>query len=584
GVGRDASNEIHLADLAVEPFHARLTLQPNGRVLAETVGGLGFGVDGRVTKKADIDATRGAELRFGGHLLKLARDDEAATVTVERTAALSDISDEKDESLLFSLKGLVPGKRIGAWGFALLVLAAFLAWPVWSYATWHEAKTRPQSFHADQMWTAGPLSQAHHGLEKDCQACHAKAFEAVTDAKCVVCHKDTHDHADLKRQVAAMAPPDLGGRVQNFFKASFGFPTGQRCANCHNEHQGAGPMPPTRQAFCTDCHATLKERLTDTRLADAGDFGTAHPNFTAISPVAFEGDRPLFRRLSLDGRPKEDDGLKFTHARHLSTTNGVARMAQTLRGQQGWGASLTCNDCHKATADGVRFLPVDMETNCQMCHSLTFDRVGGTYRTLRHGQPAQVVADLRAFYRSTAPDRPIALGGFARRVPGSYAAGQLREDYLRGASRYAGGADAAINALFTKGGACFDCHIVDRTGEAATMGWHVRKPVQPMRYMAQGWFDHAAHRTEKCETCHAAATTSNDARDLLLPTIGKLGDQGGKTCRSCHGGEASHAQVKSGCAMCHSYHIDAAAPWRSRIDPARAVRRATVAFNVSERR
>src|SRR3546814_14076898 len=36
-------------------------------------------------------------------------------------------------------------------------------------------------------------------------------------------------------------------------------------------------------------------------------------------------------------------------------------------------------------------------------HSLAFETIGGTVRTLRHGQPDQAIADLRAYFRSTSP-------------------------------------------------------------------------------------------------------------------------------------------------------------------------------------
>jgi len=559
GVGRDSSNDVHLPDLAVEPFHATLTVRGGGRVLAESVNGLGFAVDGKIVKRADIDAVRGAELRFGGHLLKLKMEEGIAAISVERTEAVSDATGEKDERTAFSLAGLVPGKRLGAWSFFTLILLACLAWPIYSFASWQTTKTRPEGFHADTMWSSGALSQAHKGLEGDCQACHDKAFVSVQDNKCVACHTDTHDHAKGDRQIAAMAAPDFGKRVGNVFKAAFGKPTGQRCVDCHSEHEGAGPMPATAQAFCTDCHATMKSRLPDTKLANAGDFGTAHPQFRAAVITDGSGPKPVIQRISLDARPVQDNGLKFPHNVHLSATNGVARMAQTMRAEQGWGAKLECKDCHRTTADGVRYQPVDMEGDCAMCHSLAFETIGGTVRTLRHGDPAQVVADLRAYYRSTGPTRPIAIGGFARRRPGDYAAAELRSDYGNGLRAYAGGGDAAINAVFSKGGACYDCHIVDRTGDARSNGWRIRKVVQPMRYMTKGWFDHNAHKTESCTSCHAAGT-SRSAGDLLLPVIGQLGDKGGKTCRSCHGGEASATKVPSGCAMCHSYHMDDLAP------------------------
>jgi hypothetical protein len=77
----------------------------------------------------------------------------------------------------------------------------------------------------------------------------------------------------------------------------------------------------------------------------------------------------------------------------------------------------------------------------------------------------------------------------------------------------------------------------------------------PDRYMSKGWFDHAAHDTEKCTRCHAAPT-SNKASDVLLPNIA--------SCRECHGGEAAHKEVPSSCAMCHDYHVTSGAPQMSR--------------------
>ena len=173
-----------------------------------------------------------------------------------------------------------------------------------------------------------------------------------------------------------------------------------------------------------------------------------------------------------------------------------------------------------------------------MCHSLSFETIGGTMRTLRHGQPDQVIADLRAYYRSTAPARPIELGGMARRRPGDYAEGRIYHAYFGAAATRPGNADAAIRAVFSKGGACYDCHVVTPPGSNGATTWRITPVNQPMRYMMNGWFDHAAHRTEKCESCHAAPKSSA-ATDLLLPGIA--------TCRTCHGGEhhAPTARVRS---------------------------------------
>jgi predicted CXXCH cytochrome family protein len=566
GIGRDAASNIHLADLAVLPDHARVTRLDDRRLAVTASGTLGFGFDGRTVERAEIDLAEGAELRFGGHRITVSRGEAGeAVLSVLRVDALSDASEEKEEARVFSLRGLLPGKRLTAWATVLAILIGFLAVPIVSFATRPSEDVR--SIHAmktdqvkgDGAWSPGALSQAHHGLEGKCETCHQKAFVSVRDGACKTCHQTVHDHAPPARIAGARAAPGIGGAFLETVAHAFGKPGPGACVDCHREHEGAGPMPPTPQAFCADCHGSLKERLTDTKIADAADFGTAHPEFrptVMANAPSFAYPVPRFERVSLASRPTEDGGLKFPHALHLSKTGGVARMAASMTAQQGFGDALACKDCHKPTADGVRFLPVDMKRDCQMCHSLAFETVGGTVRTLRHGDPAQVVADLTAYYRSTPPARPIQFGGMARRQPGDYAQGKLATAYAGAAARRPGSADAAIRAVFSKGGACYDCHSVVAPSEGK--GWRIAPVRQPMRYMMHGWFDHAAHRTESCESCHAASKSA-DASQLMLPGIA--------TCRTCHGGESSHSDVPSGCALCHSYHADDGAPWA----PARRV-------------
>ena len=558
-IGRLSENEIHLQDLAVTPRHATIERLDMRRIIVKAVGTLGFDVDGRPVMEVEIDASKGAELRFGSHRLTVGQDGETITIAVERVEALSDASQDKDEQKVFSLRGLMPGKRVSAWSFAALMLIAFLAFPIWSWSSYQSVKERPQGFHADQSWSTGKLSQAHASLENNCQACHTDAFVAVRDESCATCHVGTHDHAPANRLAAAKAPPGVGGRIQNAFAGMFNVPPG-RCVECHTEHEGEGRMQPTAQKFCADCHEGLNTRLKDTKLLNADDFGTAHPEFQPAVITGFTGTKPQFARTSFDKKPTEDSGLKFPHDVHLSKTNGVAQMGRRLSADYGFGDALACKDCHKTDASGTRFQPIDMERDCAMCHSLSFDEIGGTMRTLRHGDPKQVIADLRAFYRSTGPVRPANLGGMARRKPGLYAEGQVYNAYFGAVQARPGGAEAAIAQVFSPGGACFDCHRIDPPGVKGA-SWTVQPVAQTTRYFQKGWFDHDAHRTETCESCHAAPG-SKSATDLLIPDLA--------SCRTCHvGGTGASLKpvakpVESTCALCHSFHADDGAPWSTR--------------------
>ncbi|MBO9713240.1 cytochrome c3 family protein [Sphingomonas sp.] len=542
GVGRASENDIALPDLSVAPRHAEIESRDGRQLSVRATGTLGFGVDGRITKRAEIDSARGAELAFGGHRITVGRDDAGdITLAVRRVDAISEAEEEREEGQAFSLRGKLPGKRGTAWLLLVAILVGFLAVPIWGF--FHKTADDQRSIysaHWDRSWSSGALSTAHHSLEKNCNACHVDAFVSVRDDACIACHKDVHDHASPARIAGARAAPTAWGRFLRGVADAFHKPGPGACVDCHTEHEGAGPMPSTRQAFCTECHATLDQRLKATRLGNAGDFGTSHPQFQPLVNGA---------RVSLDGHPMAADGLKFSHALHLSTSGGVARMGQTLRGRYAFGTSLDCKDCHVKTADGLRFVPVDFERSCGMCHSLAYDTIQGTVRKLRHGGVAQAIADLRAFYATRPVPKPMGLDG-GRRRPGLYAEGKLYSAYFGAVARRS--PDAAIAQLFDAGGACQECHTIARGGP---YGWEVARVSQPPRYLFHGWFDHEAHKGETCVSCHAAGA-SGSAEDLLLPGI--------KTCRTCHGGEGSSAKVPSSCAMCHRYHGDGGAPWAPR--------------------
>lgn len=565
-VGRAAESDIHLQDLAVELDHARIEAPGPHIVAVRATGTLGFDLDGKRVLSAEIDPALGAELRFGGHRIMVSSGEEAAiALTVQRVDAVSEASEEKDEARSFSLAGTMIGKRPLAWGLALFVLIAFLAVPILSYsmrpgedrrniyAVMKEKNVTRDAVFGDASWSSGPLSRAHHALEGKCESCHSQAFVSVRDTACKTCHETVHDHAPIDRIRIARGDPGLGGRMLAGIGQMFGRPGPGACVDCHAEHEGAGPMEPAAQAFCTDCHATMSDRLVDTKLGDAGDFGTAHPEFRPLVMTA-PGKHPRFDRVSLAKKPRDESGLKFPHALHLSKTGGVAQMARRLSGDHGFGEALACKDCHRPSSDGVRFRPVDMKRDCQMCHSLGFETVGGITRTLRHGEPDQVIADLRAYYRSTGPAVPVELGGRTRRRPGDYAAGQVYHAYFGAVAARPDSADAAIAAVFSEGGACYDCHTIMAPGAKGNANWDVVPVHQTGRFLTKGWFDHKAHDTERCESCHVASASSK-ASDLLIPDL--------KSCRTCHGGEKSDADVPSGCALCHSYHDGEGAPWVS---------------------
>ncbi|HET9637930.1 MAG TPA: cytochrome c3 family protein [Allosphingosinicella sp.] len=545
-VGRDPACEIHLTDLAVALRHA-VVERESGRLKVEVEPGLSVELNGRKSSLGTIELATGGDILIASHVLRfmpVAAGSDEIEVAVERTGE-GEVKLDKSAERLFTLAAVMPGKRGLAWLLALLVLAVGLAWPIKAYYDRQQKAATFARFHADEIWSSGSLSSAHAGLKANCTACHVKPFEAVRDTACKTCHTKVHDHADPFR--LARARPDLGRwrRIELAFKEKFDIPPG-RCVECHTEHEGRKEMPATAQRFCADCHGDLKKKLPDTPLPNAGDFGRSHPSFSPVLIGGWSGDRPILKRVSLARLPQEDSGLKFPHALHLSRSSGVAQMARRLGARYGFGQALECKDCHDPAPEGARFQPVDMEEDCAMCHDLAFDRSGGTLRTLRHGEPAQVVADLRDFYRGRGAARPSVLVPAARRRPGDSPDLRNRIQFARGP----GSAERAIRSVFSPGGACWGCHRVEAP-PGGSLDFRIAPVAFPLRYLHKGWFDHRAHATQSCSSCHAAERSSA-ASDLLIPDLA--------SCRTCHGGEGSSKPVPSSCAMCHDYHMDAGAP------------------------
>ncbi len=435
--------------------------------------------------------------------------------------------------------------------------------PIWAYYSQERGRADyAQAFHADQLWNSGSLSESHRALEGNCTACHVRAFESVRDEACTACHTRIADHADHAR--LARANPETGTwrRLQLTVQQAFGQDAG-RCVDCHTEHEGPQAIPATPQRYCSDCHGDLDARLPDTRLGDASDFGRQHPEFQPVVLIRWDGEQPRMQRVALNRRPREMSNLKFPHALHLDRSGGVAQMARRLGAAYGFGQQLQCADCHVPTPDGTRFQPPSMEGDCGMCHSLAFETIDGTVRTLRHGEPRQVVADIRSFYRAGLRVRP-GVFGTERSRPGDI--NQLRTA-VQGARARAGvvlRADQAVHQVFSPNGACYDCHQV-QAPPAGSFAYAIRPVAFPTRYMLHGWFDHRAHQVVQrpgqrqlegsaaCVSCHRA-DASNDSTDLLLPDLA--------SCRACHGGESSRLPVESSCAMCHVYHMDEGVPAR----------------------
>ncbi|MDA7788064.1 cytochrome c3 family protein [Sphingomonadaceae bacterium] len=566
-IGRAAENDLALTDLAVEQHHATIAQADGGGLAISSASTLGFTLNGKVTKSATLDPAVGGELGFGSYRLTLSQDDSGTPkITVKQVEAAEGATDALRG---FALAAALPSKRIMAWAGLAAILIAFLAIPVWSHLSRERIDPGAMdvdsegAVNMDASWSTGPLSVAHHSLEDSCESCHVDAFVSVQDETCLSCHTEVEDHAPINRQVAGMGPMSWGDDIQWSIAEAFGKEGPGTCATCHSEHEGAPRLEQVSQQFCSECHDALDSRLTDTTLANAGNFSNSHPQFQAMLWTG--PDEASLTRVSLDDNPAEYSGLVFPHDLHMDRNGGVARMASNIGAKQGYGSALVCADCHTPTEDDFSFEPVNMEQDCESCHSLVMPGGGN----LTHGSVQDMRSELARLDRG--PRRvPVRPGRTGRTRPGAYARGGLYyQDFGAPVRNY-----TAVSRALQRGGVCGDCHLPTTiNGRADVM------PVREQtRYFVGGYFDHEAHTDESCESCHAADTSSTSS-DVLMPGIAvcrdcHIGEQGGAVqaalawphgeARGGPGGLTSAAmskasrgntdEVSSSCAMCHSYH------------------------------
>ncbi|MBS0333971.1 MAG: hypothetical protein JSS35_14485, partial [Proteobacteria bacterium] len=419
-IGRGPHCDICLPDLAVDIEHATLKVVGEDRVLITAFGEDPFLADGKAATRVELDTTASHTVAIADYVLVIGpggEDDIAITVVRK------DEEEHHPSPSLFSLRAQVFGRRRMAWTLGVLILLLCLLIPLAGREVMSHSRIHP-----DQQWSTGPLSKAHAFLEKDCQACHAKAFVAVRDSACLSCHQQggdvaridarveakgspflpllVSDHAPHARLIRALPPPPtVRGKIAAVFETMTDHPR-DRCASCHREHTTAPPDPaapktadilrPGKPALvvvndCAACHSRLKMRLSDTRLIDTPDWNR-HPDFRPLMTVGFDGVRPKLQRVSLSGHPAEQNGLTFSHRIHMNPLGGAARQAIVLGAARGYGTALTCQSCHRP--DGGGFKPIEMQRDCGACHSLAYAGGPGGLQTLRHQDMREVAGVL----------------------------------------------------------------------------------------------------------------------------------------------------------------------------------------------
>ncbi|HYC56644.1 MAG TPA: FHA domain-containing protein [Candidatus Binatia bacterium] len=517
-IGRGTDNEVQLAGLSVALEHAAIHLR-QGRPWVETVRGDDLRVGGSVVSARAL--APGDVLRIGAHELRVRRPaaGEDLALEVEQIESSQAASVELAERTRLGIhRGAITRRRL-AWAAALASVALFLLLPWWSQRNAPSFDPRHPEHESSagarvlaSSWSSGPLSAAHAHFGDRCAACHTTGFEQVGDDACTACHSVGAHTGE---------PSHAGLRIS-------------RCADCHQEHRGGQMLAQFPDSTCSQCHGNLRASHPETQLLDASDFADAHAEFRPA--ILTEAGSTQQKRLSLEGSPREQSGLRFPHQKHL------AGPLKSPRGE----VTLHCGSCHRTDARGEIMQAIDFERDCRSCHLLSFDERAPDRHAV-HGAPAALQDDLFEFYATRAlrgeemdESAPLA----ARRRPGR----ELSPQEKAGVIRWVGEKTARVQRLLlSEEGACATCHVLTRDETGVTV---VPARLIPFsgseRWMGKAIFHHQSHAAVACESCHAARTSAS-ATDVLLPGIAR--------CRECHGGGTPRlGKLTSPCTSCHDFH------------------------------
>ncbi len=534
-IGRAPSQHLQLASPGVEHRHAVLMTSTLGGLRIAPLRGKAVVVNGRREIRARRIAP-GDVIEVGAAKLTVhpTRSRRAVILEIQEVEAGNDgAHDEVADAH-------IQGPRMSPWSWSLslgcAVLFLFLPLSGLVMPGIQEPLRETPLVPSDSLWSPGPLHTAHQSIGTKCDACHAKPFEPVRDQECFVCHAVVAHHVDIRS-------PDV-----SLFKD-------MQCTSCHLEHKQPAALVQRDPRLCTDCHADLKQHKSNTRVLDVTDFGTDHPEFRltvlASAPTG-DGDLSLrWRAVRLDRNDPdhfvEHSHLKFSHLQHLNPKGVKSPTGERV---------LSCQDCHKPNSSGRDMLPIRMETNCSGCHSLRFDEHDPT-SDVPHGDLDAVYKTLREHFSraylvqtgsngSTTGSRQLRRPGGEQRV--------LTEREQRRAREWVDEQSLKIARELLEKRVCADCHEVTRDPTKTGLEqWHVESVRLTSNWMPRARFDHAAHISETCVSCHSSAPKSKHATDILLPDIAR--------CRECHGGAGSSAKVASDCLMCHPFHIPSRGPW-----------------------
>ena len=485
-LGRGAECNVHLPDPRLSMHHAVIKQNDEGLFVVQALNGE-LEIDGAIVPGSVL--THGSKVMVGPYELKVepAPPDVNLAISLVLAHRLPDDFQDLKARTHQPLTGASSFKRRLSLLLAVLIALIALALPLAQnlMPSVHKAVAElPIGF--DRVWSPGRISASHMHFGSQCFNCHQVPLQKVSDKACMTCHQDIGPH---------IANPVL---QKSAFNAKHRYIGTTRCAECHEEHKAPHPLAKQDNGMCIKCHGNIKAINTKSTLANVHDFDRDHPEFKLTfktGPKSTDIERIL---QSDKARLVEKSGLKFPHYQHTGKVQGPNGI---------WDVrELSCTNCHAPEGKEMRFKPLTFKNNCVSCHAKELELGPKELNiTVPHGNEQNVFNALKLY---------------APKQFSSYS------DSLK------------------KNG-CAYCHEIIEN-ESAAQPWRVAPLYINQDWFSMAQFNHGAHRTQQCVSCHKVEESESSA-DVAIPDR--------QSCLQCHSGsKPKHKRIASNCMTCHNFH------------------------------
>lgn len=505
--GRGAECTVHLADPRIAMHHAVIKRMDDGQLHIITVNG-DLKTDG-ITQQS-ITLEQGQQIMIGPYRLTVepAPPDVDLAASVELAHRLPDDFQDLKSRTHDPLPNAAHFKRKLAIWMAAFIATIFLALPLAQNLIPQLREVMSDlPFGFDRVWSPGHFSNAHLHFSSQCSNCHQVPTLRISDKACLKCHSDTTQH---------IADNSLQQRAFKTARLSAG---GMRCAQCHKEHKAPYPLARQDNEKCIKCHGNIKAVNPDTTLSDIHDFDKDHPGFKLT--LKSENTKTGIERVPQTDQSKliDKSGLKFPHSQHVGLVQGPGGI-NDIR-------DLSCTDCHRAEGKEMLFQPLSFKKDCISCHgNLLKFGAGAEKINIPHGEEVNVANALKVHAPKEFKDYSEKL-----RIDG-----------------------------------CGYCHNIAevKTTEYKNDGslpWKVVPPKLNQDWFSKARFNHALHRTQKCQSCHDVEN-SETSEDIAMPDR--------NSCLKCHSGNnPKHKRITSSCMSCHDFHSShvTVVPGKDKVNP-----------------